>query len=115
MHRMITKADVLTTNFLDRRLRRYKLSTKQLRKLIQGLYALSAVTDARAEVERRAFDITAWWARSGMMEFVEIRARPLWHRRGMGDHSTATAFFGAIADRAISKGKDGKDPLCQPH
>ena len=45
----------------------------------------------------RAFDVTGWWARSGMMELIRDPGQvPLLPAPGMGDHSTATALFAAI-------------------
>ena len=111
MHRMIAKADVLTTNFLDRQLQRYKLEYETVKEINPRIiYAhISGYGREGPEVERRAFDITAWWARSGMMEFVRDQGQtPLASAPGMGDHSTATAFFGAIMTGLYRREKTGE-------
>ena len=111
MHKMIGKADVLTTNFLDRQLTRYKMEYERVKGINPRIiYAhISGYGREGPEVERRAFDITAWWARSGMMEFVRDQGqKPLAPAPGMGDHSTATAFFGAIMTGLYRREKTGK-------
>ena len=111
MHKMIGKADVLTTNFLDRQLTRYKMEYERVKGINPRIiYAhISGYGREGPEVERRAFDITAWWARSGMMEFVRDQGqKPLAPAPGMGDHSTATAFFGAIMTGLYRREKTGE-------
>ena len=111
MHQLIEKADVLTTNFLDRQLKRYQLEYEKVKRINSRIiYAhISGYGREGPEVERRAFDITAWWARSGMMEFVRDQGQtPLASAPGMGDHSTATAFFGAIMTGLYRREKTGE-------
>ncbi|NND53489.1 MAG: CoA transferase, partial [Gammaproteobacteria bacterium] len=61
------------------------------------------------DAERRAFDITGWWARSGLMEFIrEPGQTPQGMAPGMGDHCTATAFFGAIMTGLYRREKTGE-------
>ena len=111
MHQLIAKADVLTTNFLDRQLQRYQLEYEKVKQINPRIiYAhISGYGREGPEVERRAFDITAWWARSGMMEFVRDQGQtPLASAPGMGDHSTATAFFGAIMTGLYRREKTGE-------
>jgi formyl-CoA transferase len=65
--------------------------------------------DEGPEADRRAFDVTGWWARSGMMEFVrDPDQTPLMPAPGMGDHSTATALFGAIMSGLYKRERTGE-------
>lgn len=99
MHQLVAKADVLTSNFSTRHLKRYQLEYETLKAINPRLvYAhVSGYGIQGKEADRRAFDFTAWWARSGLMEFIrDPGQKPLVAAPGMGDHATATALFGAI-------------------
>jgi len=111
MHALIAKADVLTTNFLQPALERYELEYERVKSVNPKLvYAhMSGYGMRGPEVSRRAFDITAWWGRSGLMEFVRDPGQtPLQPAPGMGDHSTATAMFGAIMTGLYRREKTGE-------
>ena len=111
MHKLIGKADVLTTNYLAAQLKRYKLEYERVKQLNPRLIFahISGYGTQGPEAGRRGFDITAWWARSGMMEFVRDPGQtPLSPAPGMGDHSTATAFFGAIMTGLYRREKTGR-------
>tara|TARA_B100000519_G_scaffold187468_1_gene184242 strand:- start:124 stop:1326 length:1203 start_codon:yes stop_codon:yes gene_type:complete len=99
LHKLLLSADVLTTNFLPKQLKRYQLEYERVKTINPRLvYAhISGYGLEGPDVEKRAFDITAWWARSGLMEFVrDPGQRPLQSAPGMGDHSTAVSMFGSI-------------------
>ncbi|MDG1124375.1 MAG: CoA transferase [Pseudomonadales bacterium] len=111
MHKLIAGADVMTTNFLENQLSRYQLEYERLKEINPRLIFahISGYGDQGFESQRRAFDVTAWWARSGMMEFVrEPGQTPLSPAPGMGDHSTATALFAAIMSGLYRREKTGK-------
>lgn len=58
---------------------------------------------------KRAFDATAWWASSGLMEFVRPeKGEPTNSAPGMGDHATSMSMFGAIAAALYRREKTGK-------
>lgn len=99
MHELIAKADVFTTNFLKGQMEKYQVGYERLRDINPRLiYAhISGYGLEGPEADRRAFDVTGWYARSGLMEFIrEPGQTPLGMAPGMGDHSTATALFGCI-------------------
>ena len=99
IQQLVAKADVLTSNFSKAQLQRYQLEYETLRAINPRLIFahVSGYGLEGSEAERRAFDITGWWARSGLMEFIrEPGQTPLHMAPGMGDHCTATALFGAI-------------------
>jgi len=65
------------------------------------------------ERDRTAYDTTAWWARSGLMDMVRAtgETEPALSMPGMGDHPTALATYGAILTalyRRQSTGKGGE-------
>jgi formyl-CoA transferase len=61
------------------------------------------------ETSRKAFDITAWWARSGLMDFIRDQGQtPLPAAPGMGDHATAMSMFGAIMTGLYRRERTGE-------
>ena len=111
MHQMVTRADVLTTNFLNAQLTKYHLDYETLRQINPRLiYAhISGYGLEGPDAERRAFDVTGWWARSGLMEFVRAPGqKPQPMSPGMGDHCTATALFGCIMTGLYRREKTGE-------
>jgi len=111
LHQVIAKADVLTTNFMRSQLERYQLTYPTLKAINPRLVFghITGYGDEGPEADRRAFDVTGWWARSGMMEFVrDPDQTPLMPAPGMGDHSTATALFGAIMSGLYKRERTGE-------
>jgi formyl-CoA transferase len=100
LDKIIAKADIFITNYPFPVRRRLRLSAEDIRPLNKRLiYAsLSPYGEHGPERDRTAFDATAWWARSGLMELV--RATSSTERGmsvpGMGDHPTAVALYAAI-------------------
>jgi crotonobetainyl-CoA:carnitine CoA-transferase CaiB-like acyl-CoA transferase len=97
---LVRKADVFITNFPFPIRERLRLRPEDIRPLNSKLiYAsLTPYGEDGPERDRTAYDTTAWWARSGLMEMV--RATPETEHAlsmpGMGDHPTAIAMYGAI-------------------
>jgi formyl-CoA transferase len=114
MHKLIANADVMTTNFLPNQLGRYRLEYERLKEINPRLIFahISGYGDKGEESQRRGFDVTAWWARSGMMEFIRDPGQiPLAPAPGMGDHSTATALFASIMSGLYRREKTGVGSL----
>jgi formyl-CoA transferase len=99
MHELVAKADVFTTNFLQGHMDKYQVGYERLKEINPRLiYAhISGYGLEGPDADRRAFDVTGWYARSGIMEFIrEPGQTPMPMAPGMGDHCTATALFGCI-------------------
>lgn len=111
MHDMVANADVFTTNFMPHQLAKYQLRYETLKALNPRLiYAhISGYGTEGPDAGRRAFDVTGWWARSGLMEFIrEPGQTPLPMSPGMGDHCTATAFYAAIMTGLYRRERSGE-------
>ena len=111
LHQLIAKADVMTTNFMATQLARYQMTYPTLKAINPRLIFahITGYGDEGPEADRRAFDVTGWWARSGMMEFIrDPQQTPLMPAPGMGDHSTATALFGAIMSGLYKRERTGE-------
>ena len=75
------------------------------------IYAsLSGYGETGPDKNRTAYDATAWWARSGLMDFVRPSSSSdfAWSTPGMGDHPTASSLFGAIMTALYRREKTGK-------
>lgn len=111
IHQLLAKADVMTTNFMPEQLKRYRLNYEEVQAINpQLIFAhITGYGDSGPDANRRAFDVTGWWARSGMMEFIRDPEQvPLLPAPGMGDHSTATALFAAIMSGLYRRERTGE-------
>ena len=97
---LIRKADVFITNFPAPIRERLRLRPQDLLPLNKRLiYAsLTPYGELGAEKDRTAYDTTAWWGRSGLMDMVKATGdtEAALSMPGMGDHPTAMALYGAI-------------------
>ena len=111
LHRLVADADVVLTNFLQGQLQRFRMTYAELKAINPRLVfaQLTGYGTAGPEVSRKGFDITAWWARSGLMEFIrEPGQTPQGAAPGMGDHSTAMCLFGAIMTGLYRRERTGQ-------
>ena len=99
LHKLVAGADVILTNFLEKQLKRFRMTYAEL-KGINPRIVFAQLTGYGAEgpeFERKGFDITAWWARSGLMDFIRDQGQtPLHPAPGMGDHATAMSMYSAV-------------------
>lgn len=111
MRRLVAGADVFITNLPLPVRDRLGLSADALRALNSRLiYAsFTAYGETGPEAAKPGFDATAYWARSGLMDLVKAdhRAPPSRPTMGMGDHPSATAFFGAIVTALYDRERTG--------
>ncbi len=99
LHELVRGADVILTNFLEKQLRRFRMTYAELKAINPRLVfaQLTGYGMQGPEVERKGFDVTAWWARSGLMDFIRDQGQtPLPASPGMGDHATAMSMYGAV-------------------
>ena len=99
LHRLVAGADVILTNFLEHQLKRFRMTYGEIRGINPRIVfaQLTGYGTEGPEYERKGYDITAWWARSGLMDFVRDQGQtPLHAAPGMGDHATAMSMFGAV-------------------
>jgi len=108
---LVRGADVFLVNFFPRQLARYGLRYEDLEPDNPRLiYAhMTGFGTEGPDAARRAFDSTAWWARSGMMEMVRDPGQPpVMGVPGFGDHTTAMSLFGAIAMALYRRERTGR-------
>ena len=109
---LVKTADVFITNMPFPIREKLKIRAEDIRPHNdQLIYAsMSGYGEVGPDANRTAYDSLAWWARSGLMDFVRPSSLspPAWSTPGMGDHPTATALFGAIMTALYRREKTGK-------
>ena len=109
---LVKTADVFITNMPFPIRERLKIRSEDIRPFNERLiYAsMSGYGEVGPDANRTAYDSLAWWARSGLMDFVRpsYLAPLAWSTPGMGDHPTATALFGAIMTALYRRERTGK-------
>ena len=97
---LIVKADVFITNYPFPIRERLGIRAQDVmprnKRLIYA--SMSPYGEQGPERDRTAFDTTAWWARSGLMDIVRATGatEPALSVPGMGDHPTSVAMYAAI-------------------
>ena len=97
--RVIDGVDVVLTNLLPGRQRRFGLDAKKLRARWPALIhaSLTGYGDQGPEADTPSFDYAAYWARTGMMDLMRAPgATPAFQRPGMGDHAAALSLVCGI-------------------
>ncbi|MEM7018434.1 MAG: CoA transferase [Pseudomonadota bacterium] len=111
LHQLVETADVILTNFLGGQLEKFGMRYETLKEINpQLIFAhITGYGTTGPDATRRAYDVTAWWARSGMMDLVRDPEQiPLQTAPGMGDHSTGMSMFGAIMAGLYQRERTGQ-------
>ena len=108
---LIDGADVFVTNLRAGALARLGLGHEELLKRNPRLiYAgISGYGTEGDDVDRPAYDVAAFWARSGIAHLLTPEGSdPPFQRGGMGDHGTGLAAAAAISAALFSREKTGE-------
>ncbi|WP_296227625.1 CaiB/BaiF CoA transferase family protein [Ralstonia sp. UBA689] len=112
LERLVREADVFITNLPLAVRNKLGISHDALSALNDRLvYAsFTGYGEVGAEASKPGFDMTAWWARSGLMDGVRSDAEspPTRANTGMGDHSSAMALFAAIVTGLYERERTGR-------
>jgi crotonobetainyl-CoA:carnitine CoA-transferase CaiB-like acyl-CoA transferase len=115
LHRLAAGADVFITNYPPPVRRKLRVGWDDIGPLNPRLiYAsFTGYGETGEEADKPGFDVTAWWARSGLMHLVRAgeAAMPARSLAGMGDHPSAMALFGAIAAALYRRERTGHGGL----
>jgi len=110
LYRLLEGSDVFITSLRPSELERYNLEYSTLSKLNPKLiYAgLTGYGRRGPDRERRGYDISAFWARSGFMASIrEPDMPPLFPRGGMGDHTSSIALACGITTALFARERTG--------
>jgi crotonobetainyl-CoA:carnitine CoA-transferase CaiB-like acyl-CoA transferase len=109
---LIERADVFITNYPDGVRAGLKLRYEDVREVNPGIiYAsMTAYGETGPEAGNTGYDATAWWARSGLMDFVRASRStpPAVSVPGMGDHMAANSLYGGIVTALYRRQKTGE-------
>lgn len=111
MARLLESADVLVTNLRARALENLGLTYEALAarypRLVYGY--INGYGDKGPIADRPGFDLTAYWARGGIMgNLGEPDAPPLSAAAGFGDHPSGLFLAGGIAAALVGRERTGK-------
>jgi crotonobetainyl-CoA:carnitine CoA-transferase CaiB-like acyl-CoA transferase len=109
--KLVATADVFVTNYQRPLVRKFRVAYEDLAPLNDRLiYAyLSGYGDAGDEADQPGYDVTAYWARSGMMSAMHnADADPAPSAPGFGDHPTSMTLFGGIMLGLYQRERTGK-------
>ncbi|MEE2672180.1 MAG: CoA transferase [Myxococcota bacterium] len=111
---LIDAADVFVTNVRIKALERLGLDPSSLRARNPRLVcaAISGYGFDGPDADKAAFDISAFWARSGIAaSLTSPGGHPPFQRGGMGDHNAGLAAAAAVSAALYSREKTGKGQL----
>ncbi len=109
---LVISADVFITNMPFPVRKKLKITSKDICPLNKRLiYAsLTGYGEVGPDADRTAYDSMAWWARSGLMDWVRPsnNSPVAWSTPGMGDHPTGMALYAAIITSLYRRQMTGK-------
>ena len=111
---LLAEADVFVTNIRPAALARLGLDPERLcarfPRLVYG--EITGYGREGKDADRAAYDIAAFWARSGIAaSLTQPGGEPPFQRGGMGDHNTGLAAAGAISAALFARERTGKGQL----
>jgi crotonobetainyl-CoA:carnitine CoA-transferase CaiB-like acyl-CoA transferase len=111
LKKLVTWADVFVTNYPPRVRKSLGLTYEDISPLNDRLiYAdITGYGDFGPEADEPGYDITAYWARSGLMAMTrDAGGDPTLPIPGIGDHATAMSLYAAIVTGLYRREKTGK-------
>jgi crotonobetainyl-CoA:carnitine CoA-transferase CaiB-like acyl-CoA transferase len=111
LERLVKWADVLVVNFPQPVRKRLKLTYEDVAGWNPRLiYAdVTGYGDHGPDADLPGFDLTAYWARSGLLALTrDAGAPPTLPVAASGDHATATGLYGAIVTGLYRRERTGK-------
>ena len=115
LHRLATQADVFITNLPLPVRARLGIAADTLLALNPRLVvaSMTAYGETGPEASKTGFDVTAYWARAGLMDMVRAdhMAPPTRPVPGLGDHPSAVTLFAAISTALYRRERTGRGGL----
>ena len=109
--RLVARADVLVTNVRLGALERLALDPETLTARYRTLVyaAITGYGMEGPERDRAAYDISAFWARSGLAHLLTFPGgEPPFQRGGMGDHGVGMAAAAGVAAALLARERSGR-------
>ena len=112
--KMLKQADILLVNFSAAQLEKFNLTWDQVHKINPKLILaqISAYGLHGDDANRRAFDLTGWFARTGILDMMhEKDIAPALPAGGVGDHATGMTLFAGIMMALHKRTKTGEGSM----
>ncbi|MFI5507216.1 CaiB/BaiF CoA transferase family protein [Mycobacterium sp. NPDC051804] len=111
---LLSGADVFLTNVRPAALARVGLDFEAVAAanpaLVYGL--ITGYGESGPDADRAAFDVAAFWARSGLAHLLTRPGEtPPFQRGGMGDHGAGMTLAAAVCAALVSRGRTGKGQM----
>ena len=116
LERLLSQADVLVMNFREEQRAKYGLTHEPLLAAHPRLVCaqFTGFGTVGPERHRRGYDVTTWWARSGILRMMHSAGEaPAFPTGGVGDHASAMALFSAVMLALYRREKTGKGGLVE--
>jgi len=110
LHQLIRECDVYVTNQPLPLRRRLKLNYEDIQPLNERMiYAsLTPYGEDGPDSENEAFDLVAYWNRSGLMDNMRhAGVEPVQALPGLGDHPTAVSMYAGIVTALLQRARTG--------
>lgn len=107
---MLKQADVFLVNFSAGQLKKHNLEWDTIRAINPKLVfaQISAYGLEGPDADRKAFDLTGWFARTGILDMMhEKDVPPTLPAGGVGDHATAMTLFAGIVTALYKRDRTG--------
>ncbi len=111
LQRVIDRSDILLTNLLPARLKKYGVDPETQRRRRPELICamLTGYGPEGPEADKPSFDYTAYWARTGMMDLMrEPDSVPAFQRPGIGDHAAGLSLTCGILSALRTRDQTGE-------
>ena len=110
LHKLVEGADVILVNFNASQLAKYNLEYETLKQINPRLIFahITGYGTKGPDSGRRAYDVAAWWSRSGILDLMQPREqRPPNAVGGVGDHASAMSLFSVIMMALFHRERSG--------
>lgn len=111
---LLKQADVFVVNFNTEQLAKFNLQWDTLKAINPRLVfaQISAYGLAGPDQNRRAFDLTGWFARTGILDMMhEKDIPPAMPAGGVGDHATSMTLFAGIVTALYKRDRTGEGSM----
>ncbi len=111
---MLSQADVFLVNFSAGQLAKHNLEWETLRAVNPRLIfaQISAYGLKGPDADRRAFDLTGWFARTGILDMMHDKdVPPTLPAGGVGDHATAMTLYAGILTALHKRSQTGEGSM----
>lgn len=111
---LIEQADVFLVNFSAGQLKKHNLEWETLQNINPRLIfaQISAYGLRGPDADRRAFDLTGWFARTGILDMMHEKDIPsTLPAGGVGDHATSMTLFAGIVTALYQRDRTGKGTM----